>query len=60
MPTPESQRNAAGVDATTQRLIEQAQEQGQRGQVVTLEQAEINLRKQITAWQKMQAAVPTI
>jgi hypothetical protein len=50
-------QDACAVDAATQALIEHAQEQGRRGQVVTLEQAEINLRKRVEAWQKMQAAI---
>lgn len=54
-----TQQDGVAVDATTAALIAEAQEQGRRGQVVTLEQAEANLRKQIAAWHQMQAAQPS-
>lgn len=57
MPNQSHYQDACAVDVATQRMIEHAQEQGRRGQVVTLEQAEINLRKRVEAWQKMQAAI---
>jgi len=48
------------VDDVTKAAIEAAQESARRGELVTLEQSTINLRKRIQAWRKAkeEAALP--
>ena len=46
------QQEPQPIDDATKLALEQAREEARRGETVTLEQSNINLRKRLQAWRK--------
>jgi hypothetical protein len=55
----EPQLEAEPLDAATHAALDEAEAEVARGETVSLEQSNINLRKRLQAWKKAQEAVPT-
>jgi len=51
-------QEAEPIDEATHAALDEAEAAIERGEFVTLEQAQINLRKRYLAWQKAQEKIP--
>jgi len=47
-------QNAEPLDDATHAALDEAEAAVERGEIVTLEQSDINLRKRLEAWRKIQ------